>query len=82
MSSHRLDHAADLVVGVGGVGREDVGLADEDLLLHRRQRVPLRQAVGPRRQLRVRRDDAEPLLVGEDRVAQLLPALVEQLPLH
>ena len=29
----RLDHAADLVVGVGDVGGEDVDLADEHLLL-------------------------------------------------
>ena len=29
----RLDHAADLVIGVGQIGGIDVGLADEELLL-------------------------------------------------
>ena len=39
----RLDHAADLVVGVGDVGGEDLGLAGEQLLLVGAERVPLRQ---------------------------------------
>ena len=44
-----------------------------------RQRVPvLQQIVRPRRQLGVLRDHAELLLVGEDLVAQRVPALVEQ----
>ena len=79
MSSTCLDHAADLVVGVGPVGGEDVDLADEQLLLVGRQLIPLlQQVVGPGRQLGVLRDHAELLLVGEDRLAQLVPALVEQ----
>ena len=39
----------------------------------------LQQLVRPRRQLRVLRNHAEPLLVGEDLVAQRIPALVEQM---
>ena len=50
------------------------------------QRIPARQlgavvdvlSVRPRRQFRVRRHDAEPLLVGEDGFAQLFPAVIEQ----
>ena len=75
----RLDHAADLVVGVGHVRGEDVDLPEEHLLLVGRERVPLlQQVVRPGRQLGVRRDHAELLLVGEDLLAQLVPALVEQ----
>ena len=74
----RLDHAADLVVGVGQVGGIHVDLADEQLLLVGRERVPRLQLVGPWRELGVRRDHAELLLVGEDLLAQLVPALVEQ----
>ena len=39
-----LDDAADLVVGIGRVAGEHLGLAGEELLLVGRQRVPLRQA--------------------------------------
>ena len=74
-----LDHAADLVVGVGQVGGVNFDLADEQLLLVGRELVPfLQQVVRPGGQLRVLRDHAELLLVGEDRVAQFVPALVEQ----
>ena len=73
----RLDHAADLVVGVGRVGGEDLRLAGEEFLFISGERVPLRQVVRPRRELRVRRDHAEPLLVGEDLLAHLVPAHVE-----
>ena len=51
----RLDDAADLVVGVGEVGAVDVGLLDEELLLLPIERIPLRQVLRPRGQLRVRR---------------------------
>ena len=74
----RLDDAANLVVGVSEVGPEHVGLLDEELLLVPAQRIPLRQILRPRRELGVRRDDAEALLVGEDRIAELVPAIVEQ----
>ena len=49
MSSTCLDDAADLVVGIGGVGGEHLGLAGEQLLLVGRQRVPLRQVYPARR---------------------------------
>ena len=42
------------------------------------ERFPLRQFLRPGGQLRVRGHDAEPLLVGEDGLAQLVPAVVEQ----
>ena len=40
--------------------------------------VPLRQILRPRRQLRVPRHDAQPLLIGEDGFAQFVPAAVEE----
>ena len=81
-----LDHPADLMVGIGHVGGKDLRLADEELLLVGTERVPLRELgaavfglpVRPRRELGIRRDHAEPFLVGEDLLAQLVPALVEQ----
>jgi hypothetical protein len=72
-----LDHAADLVVGIGQVCGIDVGLADVELLRLGRERVPLGQVLRPRRELGILRDDAEPLLVGEDTLALPVPALVE-----
>ena len=75
----RLDDAADLVVGVGHVGGEHIDLADEQLLLVRRELVPLLEHVlGPGRQLGILRDHTELLLVREDGFPQLVPALVEQ----
>ena len=71
----RLDHAADLVVGVGDIGGEHLRLAGEQLLLVGVERVPFRQIVRPGRELRVGRDHAEPLLVGEDLLAQRIPAM-------
>ena len=73
----RVDDAADLVVAVSHVGRPDVDLAQIKLLLVGRERVPLGQEVRPRRQLCVRRHDAELLLVLEDALGQLVPTLVE-----
>src|SRR5208283_5633700 len=74
-----LDHAADLMIGIGGVSGEDLGLARIELLLDQRERVPPRQlcttirslSFRPRGKLGIRRDHAKPLLVGEDLVAQL-----------
>ena len=73
----RLDHAANLMVGVGRVAGKHFRLAGIEFLLQERKRVPLRQRIRPRGELGVRRDHAEPLLVGEDLLAQLLPAHVE-----
>ena len=68
-----LDHAADLVVVVGGVGGEDLDLPDEELLLLRAELVPgLQDVIGPGRQLRILGDHAERLLVLEDALAQLV----------
>ena len=70
-----LDHAADLVVGVGRVAGEHFGLrARTTSSRSASQRVPLRQVIRPGRELGVRRDHAEPLLVGEDLLAQLRPS--------
>ena len=75
---HRLDDAADLVVGVHEIRGVNIGLADEQLLLVGRQRVPfLQQIIRPGRQLGVLGDHAEFLLVGENLLAQRVPALVE-----
>ena len=72
----RLDDAADLVVGVGDVGGEDFDLPKEQLLLVGVELVPfLDQVLRPRRQLGILRNDAEFLLVREDRLPQLVPAL-------
>ncbi len=75
----RLDDAADLIVGVGKVGTIDVRLLDEELFLQRTERIPLRQFLRPRRQFRVLGHDAQSLLVGEDGLANLVPALVEEM---
>ncbi len=82
----RLDDAADLVVGVGLVGRVDVRLLDKELLLVPAERIPLRQLraavdilpVRPRGQLRALGKDAEFLLVGENGLAQFFPAVIEE----
>src|ERR1700746_268323 len=74
------------MVGIGCVGCKNVRLTDEKLLLVGAERLPflkLRSAVfglaiRPWRKLGMRRDAAEPFLVGEDRLAQLFPALIEQ----
>ena len=74
-----LDHAADLVVVVGGIGGEDFNLPDEELLRLRAELVPrLQEVIGPRRQLRIPGDHAEALLVLKDALAQLVVAIVEE----
>src|SRR5262245_41027599 len=80
-----LDDAADLMVGIGDVGGIDFGLTREQLLLIGRERIPFRQlgaailglAVRPWRKRRGGRDHTEPLLVGEDLLAQFVPTHVE-----
>src|SRR5262245_3032690 len=84
---HGLDHTADLMVGVSRVGRKNVRLSDEKFLFIGTERVPflkLRAAIfglsiGPWRKLGICRDYTEPFLIGEDRLAQLFPALIEQM---
>src|ERR1700733_4622036 len=73
------------MVVIGCVGREHLGLAGVERLLDERERIPSRQlgaaigflTVGPGRELRLRWDNAKPLLVGENLLAQLFPAHVE-----
>ena len=76
----RIDHAADFSVGVSEVGRIDIGLPDEHFLLISRQLVPvLEQVRRPGCQFCRFRNHPKPLLVGKDRVAQLVPSVIEQL---
>ena len=72
-----LNDPADLMIGIGYVGGKHLGLMRIELLLDQRKGVPLRQDIRPRRELGTRRNDAEPLLVDENLLAQLLPAHVE-----
>ena len=75
----RLDHTADFMVGIGGIGGEHLDLADEQLLLVIRRLVPRLQDVGgPWRHLRILRNDAKLLLIGEDPFTELFIAVVEQ----
>jgi hypothetical protein len=67
------------MIGVGEIGPIDIRLPDEELLLVEAQRIPFRQILGPRRQPRILGHDAEPFLIGEDLLAHLVPALVEQM---
>ena len=81
-----LNDPADFMVGVGRVGCKNVRLANEKLLLVGAERIPflkLRSAVfglaiRPRCELGIRWNYTEPFLVGEDCLAQLFPALIEQ----
>ena len=73
----RVDHAADVVVGVLHEARVDLHLAGEDRLHLVRRLVPGGDLLRPRGQLCVLRDDAELLLARERLLAELVPALVE-----
>ena len=72
-----LQHAADLEVGVLGVGGEHLGLAREQALLVGRERVPVldRRRLG--RQLRARGHHAQRDLPRQRLLADLVPARVE-----
>ena len=72
-----LDHPTDLMVGIGGIGGEDLRLSREELLLVGRERLPFRQLCGPRGELRICGNDAQLLLIGEDLLAHVVPAHVE-----
>src|SRR5215813_1694316 len=73
-----LDYTANLMVGVSRVCRKHVCLTYEKSLFIGRERFPFlelgptifRLSIGPGRKLGIRRDDTEPFLVGEDRLAQ------------
>ena len=78
--AHLLDgveQAADVPVGVLGEAREHLHLARVELLLGVAQGVPGRVGLRPRRELRVRRHDAEALLALEGPLAVGVPAVVE-----
>ena len=74
-----LDDAADLVVVVGLISGKDIGLPDEQLLLLRRELIPLLEnLLRPRRELGSCRNHPEPLLVLKNLLPQLVPAVVEE----
>ena len=73
----RVDEPADVVVGVLEEAGVDLHLAGEHGLQLVRHVVPGGDLLGARRQLGVRRDDAELLLAREGLLAERVPAVVE-----
>ncbi len=66
------------MVGIGEISRINLHLARIQFLFVRRQGVPLfQEIVRPRSEFCILRDDAQPLLVGEDLIARGIPAHVE-----
>src|SRR4029077_19647702 len=72
-----LDHPANLMIRVGGVGTEYFRLVGVHLLLSRIERVPLRQEIRPGSELGIRRNNTELLLVSKNLIAHCVPAHVE-----
>src|SRR4029077_3475616 len=80
-----LNDSANLMVGIGDISSENLSLVRVEFLLDERERIPPRQlcatilslAVRPIGKLGARRDHAEPLLVRENLLAQLLIAHVK-----
>ena len=73
----RIDHPADVVVGVLGIAGVDLHLAGVERLQPVGHVLPRWERLVARGQLRVGGDDAELLLTSEDLLAQPVPALVE-----
>ena len=73
-----LDDSADLIVGVSLISPKDIGLLDEELLFVPTQGSHSCNSSGQAVSLASCGHDAKPLLVGEDRIAELVPAIVEQ----
>jgi hypothetical protein len=73
----RLDYAADFVVGIGRIAGEHFRLPGKELPLVGSERIPFFQVVGPGGELRIRGNDPQLLLVGEDLLAHGVPAHVE-----
>ena len=73
----RVDHPADVVIGVLGEARVHLHLPGVKRLQLVRDVVPRRERLIARRQLRIGRDHPERLLPGERLLTQLVPALVE-----
>src|SRR5215472_15212696 len=67
------------MVCVCDISTEYFRLMGKDLLFSRIECVPLRQAIRPWSELSARRNDAELLLVGKDRLSQLVPTAVEEM---
>ena len=66
-----LNDSTNLVVGVGHIACEHLCLPGEQLLLVGRERIPVFQDIaGPGRELRIRGNHSQLLLVGEDLVAR------------
>ena len=74
----RVDDPADVPVGVLGVARVDLHLTGVEALVRLVERVPGRERVVARRQLRVGGNDAERLLPRERLLAHHVPPLVER----
>src|SRR5205814_10096349 len=72
-----VQHASDLMVGLRGVGSKDFHQARRHAPLIWRKGIPGRDLLGPRRELRARRDDAELELPLIGFFAILVPALIE-----
>jgi hypothetical protein len=78
--AHRLDrihHLADLRIDVLEEAGEDLLHPRVEALLVRRARLPRWDRVGPRRQLRALRNEAELLLIFESDLALSVPAVIE-----
>ena len=73
----RVDHPADVVVGVLGIPGVDLHLAGVERLQPVRHVVPCRERLVAGSQLGVGGDDAELLLTSEGLLTKLVPSLVE-----
>jgi hypothetical protein len=79
-----LNDPTDFMVGIGRVGRKNVRLTNKKLLLVGAECLPFLKlrstvfglAIRPRCELGIRRNYTEPLLVGEDCLAQLGAVIV------
>ena len=66
------------MVGIGRVGGEHLRLPGKSFFSSAESVIPLFQdVIRPRRELRIRGNDSQPFLVGEDLIAQVVPAHVE-----
>src|SRR5206468_2656065 len=74
-----LDNTTNFVVVVGLIGSEDLDLLDKELLFLGRAIIPILDDLRrPRLDLGVLRDHPKALLVLKNLLAQLVPAIIEQ----